>query len=142
MITSDGTIVLFDNGNFRHRPFDGLVDQNYSRAVEYSIDPGRMTVSEVWSWGGPGDELYFSAALGDANWLPKTGNVLVTDGFRVDPGPPLSRYARLVEVTRTKPAQKVFEIILKDPKGFESVGWRVYRSERLPSLYPVQAGGI
>jgi hypothetical protein len=113
-----------------------LPDRNFSRAVEYAIDPALMTVTQVWEWGGAKDEFFFSAALGDADWLPVTGNVLVTDGFRVNPGPPIRRFARLVEVTRTDPAEKVFEVVLRDPSGQPGVGWRVYRSERLPSLYP------
>jgi arylsulfate sulfotransferase len=139
-ITPQGTILVFDNGNFRHRPFDQRPDQNYSRAVEYSIDGGAMTVSQVWSYGGPGDEIFFSNALGDVDWLPWTGNVLITDGSRLTPNVPASRWARIVEVTHTTPAQKVFELIVQDAPDSDFSGWRVYRSERLPNLYPPERG--
>ncbi len=135
-ITPQGTILVFDNGNFRHRPFDGLSDQNYSRAVEYSVNEQDMTVSQVWSYGGPGSEMFFSSALGDADWLPATGNVLITDGARVSPGPPATQWARIVEVTHTPLPEKVFELIVRDAPGAAVSGWSLYRSERLPSLYP------
>jgi hypothetical protein len=54
------------------------------------------------------------------DYQPQTGNVLITFGGR--------QPARLIEVTRTTPAQKVFDLTL-----FENF---TYRSERLPSLYP------
>jgi arylsulfate sulfotransferase len=125
--------MLFDNGNQRRRPFEERPDENYSRAVEYAIDDERMTVSEIWSYGGHGDEVFFSAALGDVDWLPKTGNVLLTDGFRFTSSLPRVRFARIVEVTHTNPALKVFELIIGNA-GPQS-GWHVYRSERLASLY-------
>jgi arylsulfate sulfotransferase len=135
MITPNGTILLFDNGNHRHRPFDHKPDENYSRAVEYAVDAKRMAVSQVWSFGAPNDELFYSDALGNANWLPITSNVLITDGARVTSGVPANRWARIVEVTHTKSAEKVFELIVKDPPGSNTPGWLVYRAIHLPSLY-------
>ena len=140
-ISERGTLLLFDNGNFRRRPFDELPGENYSRAVEFAIDPQSMTVSQVWSYGGPDDEMFFSNAFGDADWMPLTGNVLITDGSRTGAGPSPSRFSRIVEVTHTQPARKVFELIVKDPLAGPSLGWRVYRSERLSSLYPLQFTG-
>ena len=75
--------------------------------------------------------------------MPETGNVLVTDGGRVtdEQGRPTDdlssglRWARIVEVTHTTPAEKVFELIIRDEENPE-VGWIVYRAERLRSLYP------
>jgi hypothetical protein len=66
--------------------------------------------------------------------------VLITDGGRVVqpnglPGvhPAQGRkWARILEVTHTTPAEVVFEVLIDDL----SQGWTVYRSERLPSLYP------
>ena len=54
--TPQGTILMFDNGNFRARPFDDPMApaESFSRAVEYSVDEENMEVREVWSYGGPG----------------------------------------------------------------------------------------
>ena len=145
MLTPTGNILLFDNGTFRARPFEGRASaaDSYSRAVEYAVDEETMRISQVWAYGGPEDEIFYSRAFGDADWLPISGNVLVTDGGRTTDaeGRPTGDFvndqawARIVEVTHTTPAERVFEIII----GYESkdsAGWYVNRSERLPSLYP------
>jgi arylsulfate sulfotransferase len=138
MITPQGTILLFDNGNKRHRPTEDLPDRDFSRAVEYAIDEKAMQVAEVWSYGDRGEESFYSSALGDANFLPLKQNVLITDGFRITQGIPDSRWARIIEVTHTIPAQKVFELIVRDAPGSNYAGWRIYRAQRLPSLDPAQ----
>ncbi len=132
-ITSQGTLLLFDNGNVRHWPTESLPDINFSRAVEYAIDEKKMTVSQVWSYGWPDGELFFSTALGDADMQPTTGNVLIVDGNRTDGG---HLWARILEVTHTKPSQKIFELMVTDALESNHSGWKVYRAERLPSLYP------
>ncbi len=144
-LTPTGNVLVFDNGNFRVRPFRPKppVGQSYSRVVEYVVDAEAKTVSEAWVYGGPGDEMFYSPLVGDADPMPITGNVLVTDGGRVtdSEGRPTNdlqtglRWARIVEVTHTTPPEKVFELIIRDESNPE-VGWIVYRAERLPSLYP------
>ena len=53
ILTPQGTLMLFDNGNFRASPFAPSVtdSNNYSRAVEYSINEQTMEVSQVWDYG-------------------------------------------------------------------------------------------
>ncbi len=53
VITPSGTLMLFDDGNFRASPFATSVtdSNNYSRAVEYSINEDTMEVSQVWDYG-------------------------------------------------------------------------------------------
>jgi len=104
-----------------------------------------MTVAQVWSYGGPADEIFYSPFICDADRLPVTGNVLITDGGRVVDGDgtpsdlPAAEgnhtWARLVEVTHTTPAVKVWEVQIGNPDP-DSESWTVYRSERLPGLYP------
>jgi hypothetical protein len=139
--TPDGTLLVFDNGNKRARPFQPHLStaDSYSRAVEYRVDPARGLVSQVWSYGGPGDEIFYSAAVGSAYPLTATGNVLVTDGARITDadGKPTEnatdarRWARIVEVTRHRPARKVFELIVGDDAAPSPYGWSIYRARRL-----------
>ena len=142
MITPDGTILMFDNGNYRARPFDEptLPSDSFSRAVEYRVDEDTMEVAEVWSYGGPGDEPFFARFVGDADWMPQTGNVLINYGGLVSDavGTPIvegagHNWVRIVEVTHETPAEKVFELFIDDERP---AGWSVFRAERLPSLYP------
>ena len=140
MILPNGNILLYDNGNYRASPFKKIVPvpKNFSRAVEYKINEANMTVELVWEYGQFADKPIFSGALGDANYLPKTGNVLITHGniFEKKQGKKLS--AQIVEVTHTTPAVEIFKLRVFDSTPDLENGWRVYRSERIPALYPRQ----
>ncbi|WP_455202550.1 aryl-sulfate sulfotransferase [Kaarinaea lacus] len=138
MILPNGNILLYDNGNYRASPFRKIVPvaNNFSRAVEYSIDEENMTAELVWEYGQFTENTIFSGALGDANYLPKTGNVLITHGniYEKKSGKKLS--AQIVEVTHTTPPTEVFNMVIFDDTPDPENGWRVYRSERISSLYP------
>lgn len=140
--TGSGNIVQFDNGVPRVSPYETqpAVEDLYSRAVEYAIDEAAMEVSQPWSYGGPGEDAFYSRYLSDVDWLPITGNILVTDGSR-ETGPDgrtstavdRKRWARILELTHTDPAETVFEVILEEDPEY---GVHIYRAKRLPSLYP------
>lgn len=140
MLTENGTLLMFDNGNYKTVPFYESIsaEDNYSRAVEYRINESVGTVEQVWAYGGPHDQ-YYSPFLGDADELPATGNVLVTDGGKAkneegiptDNIPQGHKWSRVVEVTRDEDPRVVFEMVLD---GERPDGWSVYRSERIPSL--------
>jgi len=145
-VTEDGTIVLYDNGNFKASPFAPKLPatENFSRAVEYSIDEDTMQVMQVWEFGEFDDPVRYAPFIGDADTQPLTGNVIIThggvttdaEGIPSDNigGSKTSIY--IIEVTRTTPGQKVFEISIVDTTPETANGWTTYRSERLPSLYP------
>lgn len=140
--TSDRTIIMYDNSTNRALPFDPPLKaaENNSRAVEFKVDEANMTVEKVWSYGGPDTEIFFSPFICGTEFMPKTGNVLIADGGRVrtkdgkDGDTPISgkHWARILEVTRDDPPEKVFEVVIDDPDG----GWAMYRAEKYPSLYP------
>ena len=139
--TENGTYLLYDNGVGRTSPFDpGMaLEESYTRAVEYSVNEETMEVSQVWVYG-PEDEHFYARYLGDVDWQEQTDNILITigaqetnaDGKNSPPGPGTQRWARLVEVTHTEPAEKVWEMRLQD----DDTGWSIYRAERIPSVYP------
>lgn len=150
--TPAGTLLLHDNGNYRAGPFDGrtpvLPSLNRTRTVEYAIDEEAMTVRQVWEYAPADAERIYSDARGDADWLPVTGNVLATYGsvsftggvFSRDLGLG-SRYGRITEVTHVTPPEVVFDLLMYDPRpsGDPPVAdheLRLYRSARIPSLYP------
>jgi hypothetical protein len=143
--TPSGTLLLFDNGNYRSWPPQPKMEtkDSYSRAVEYAIDAKAKTVRQVWKYGGPGDEIFFSPFISEADPLPQTGNVLVTDGGRVrdkegkasDDIPGGHHWARIAEVTHANPPEKVFELVIDSPDADSPIGWAVYRSERLAGFF-------
>lgn len=140
--TPQGTLMLFDNGNNRAWPPKQKqeVKDSYSRVVEYDIDAEAKTVRQLWTYGGPDGEFFFSAFISEADPLLTTGNVLVTDGGRIRDKdgsvsadiPGGQHWARIVEVTHTNPPEKVFELVIDGNE--DPIGWAVYRSERLPTL--------
>ena len=141
-----GNLVLFDNGNHRAIPPNPSkpVEEWYSRAVEFEIDEKDMTVRQPWVWTGaypspggasvnagvrPSPLLWNSWFLGDADPLPLTGNVLVTDGGKREGA---RNFGRLAEVTHEATPRIVFEVVIEDPT--RAVGWAVYRSERVADI--------
>jgi arylsulfate sulfotransferase len=150
MITASGTLLLFDNGNNRASPFDGrepIQDgENYSRAVEYMIDEENMEVQQVWEYGTQANQIYYSASVGDADSVNSTDNVLITYGdIRYVDGVSSadlgmgSLHTRIIEVDHNTPAQKVFEVAIYNTTPGSHM--KVYRSERIPDLYPLDTDG-
>jgi hypothetical protein len=110
-LTPAGTILCFDNGNFRALPFERALahEDNYSRAVEFAVDEASGTVRQVWSYGDGEGEQLFAGFQGGAYRLPKTGNTFITcGGICSIAGKPVGEpdgadtRARLIEVTPEK----------------------------------------
>jgi hypothetical protein len=146
MLTPQGTLLVYDDGNFRASPFDpGVPDaDNYSRAVEYSIDEQKMAVSQVWEYSGTNADRLYTGILGNTDWLPKTGNVLATfgyveyeNGYRPSPIAPGAPMVLIKEVTHDPVPEVVFDLAYFDYGNTNSsyFGYAVYRSHRIPDLY-------
>jgi len=146
VITPSGTILVFDNGNYRASPFDGNPRvpnwRNYSRAVEYAIDEEKMEVRQVWEYGKYAEKRLYAAHISDANWMERTGNVLITFGGTIFTGGVPNAdlglgeiSTNIIEVTHDTWATRVFDMVVYDPTPGARL--QVYRSERIPDLYPV-----
>ncbi|MHC4376968.1 MAG: aryl-sulfate sulfotransferase [Planctomycetota bacterium] len=141
LLTGNGRLMLFDNGNQRAvPPTEQLPDpERYSRAVEFEIDRTNRTVRQVWEYDGTGvEDPWYSRALGDVDLLPTTGNILVTDGWRIttpDNDPTGPAWARIFEVTHSETPEIVFEATVRDPDPESPARWIVYRGEWISSLY-------
>jgi hypothetical protein len=146
ILTPQGTLLLYDDGNCRAEPFEPPVpnQDNYSRAAEFSIDETNMEVSQVWEFTGTNEDRLFTGAVGNAAWLPQTGNVLVTFGYvsfeNGAPPDPIATNAtvvRLKEVTHQADPTVVFDLELAVPTNSSANfgGYLVYRSHRIPDLY-------
>lgn len=145
-ILPSGNLLIFDNGSTgRKYPGDeGFLatmqgsPESYSRAIEFEIDEDAGTVREVWAYGGPGSEYFYSEFVSEADRLPMTGNTLVHAGGQMvtADGEPTGDFEAgrvwiaLKEVTSA--GDKVFEAVIDDPMR----EWASYRAERMPSLYP------
>ena len=153
MITPQGTLLLYDNGNFRASPFEPKVPDasNYSRAVEYDINEETMEVSQVWEYGGDVAEPLFTPSVGDADWLNRSGNILITYGniTYVNGAHPSAfstnaAMVRIKEVTHDAVPEVVFDLALFDYNNTSTSyrGCFAYRSDRIPDLYSVQPTSV
>lgn len=143
-ITPKGTLMVYDNGNYRARPFKKatLGPDNQSRVVEFKIDEQAMTVEQVYEFRGIGDERFYCPFYCEADWLPQTENLLITNGGHIeledgtpsDNVPADHQWARIFEITRGPKPEKVFEIEFDSGLG-SPFGWSIYRANRLPNLW-------
>jgi arylsulfate sulfotransferase len=149
-LTPQGTLLMFDNGNYRATPFDPPLDadRNRSRVVEFRVNEQEMTVSQVWDYDG-GADAFYSTFFCDVDWLQKTKNVLITNGGEIrdvagrqtDVTPGVQQWAEIFEVTYGPAPEKVFEVIIdSDPELFDE-GWSVYRAERTDRFFETSESG-
>jgi hypothetical protein len=145
-ITPQGTIMLFDNGNYRALPPHKKMAaaDSYSRAVEFAVDGTNRTVTQVWSYGHEGEKSLFATYQGGVLRLPSTGNVFINYGGIVTDkdGNPSNKNridhcsAHLVEIEYEPPHEKVFEMVIDDQSDIDAVSWSSFRTEYLSGLYP------
>ena len=138
MITPQGTLLLFDNALYQTSPPTPPLEDTVSRAVELELDLEAMTVRQVWQYG-EGGELGNAPWVGDADWLPATGNILVAAaGIKVEQeGEPS---IRILELTHQQPAERVFEVSVDDDNPSGLANRMGNEAERIPDLYPAWAG--
>lgn len=139
MLTTTGTLLLYDNGNLRpgtnFDPDDasGDADLPHTRAVEYALDPEGGTVEQVWQWPSPAGYAPF---VGDADELAN-GNVLVTDGGILEPpsdavrSPEHRKLAHIWEVSREEGDEVVFGLTVADDAETSFTGYTIYRADRV-----------
>ncbi len=147
-LTSRGTLLLFDNGNYRARPFDEPVpiDEAYSRAVEYEIDEENLTARQVWSSEMPGEEQVLSIAMGSVSDLPETGHVLAgygavfeeegLDEVNWQTRARVGQWTMAREFSRSSPPDILWEMQLNQTGGDPQIGWTIFGVKRIPALYP------
>ncbi len=167
-ITPTGTLLLFDNDIFQARPFDKPIApaQIRSRAVEYAINQEEMTLREEWSSVISGDPPVVSYAMGSAQYLLKTGNILAGFGFLLPQDDfsdktwhPLWKlvrgqiWTRVREYTHDSPPKVVWDLTLRAREndfglglkclnliGY-GLGWNIFGAKRI-ELIPSQVQRI
>jgi len=139
-VAEDGLLVMFDNGNHRgstpYDPGDGLEDP-YTRIVGYRVDSAAMTVEELWSFEDTVTGRIYSDALGDADPLPHTGNVLATYSMLREEGSTFNEdegrgrlTVRLIEFEPTS-LQTVLDLRFSTDREALPRGVRSFRAERV-----------
>jgi len=131
-----GTLMVFNNGILKMRPFDKPAPDSevVSGALEYNIDSETHTAKLLWSSDTKGQpETVSTFAMGDADFLPRTGNVLVVygTGVRTDTHLP---WTRVREFRHTSPAEVVFDVVLSFAIENPPVTWVAFGGDRIPRL--------
>jgi hypothetical protein len=138
-VTGPNRILCFDNGNGRAGAYEPRVPDaaNYSRAVEFGIDPAAKTMRQIWAHGAPPAEPIYGCYQGGAYRLPETGNTFITfGGICFDNGVPTSRNedsfgcARLQEVTPA--GEIVLDLAIDDSASAEPRAFSAFRAHHLP----------
>ena len=88
MITPEGYVFIFDNGNNKSKNEDEYVDaeDSYSRGVMYKSDTEKMTIEQVWEYGKERGSEFYSPYISDVDYLDKdhyivhSGGIVYVDG--------------------------------------------------------------
>lgn len=134
MITPEGYVFIFDNGNNKSKDSSKYVEasNSYSRGVMYKIDTDKMTIEQVYEYGKERGSSFYSPYISDVDYLSKnhyiihSGGIVYVDGKNSNQPAGFSSNTTLksdtVEVLNDK---AIFEIVLPTNN---------YRVEKL-SLY-------
>ncbi|MBX2799472.1 MAG: aryl-sulfate sulfotransferase [Myxococcales bacterium] len=141
MLTDDGRIVMFDNGNFhRTTPYTPAApapdEPLYSRVLILQVDDAAGTVQPVAIHEQTSTGRQFAGAFGDADFLPQTGNVLGNWGFLLSEdgvtNEEAGRGVKSVRLVEFSPAgEVVWELGLHSERKTRFAGWQTHRAQRL-----------
>lgn len=135
MITPEGYVFIFDNGNNKSKNEDEYVpaEDSYSRGVMYKIDTDEMTIEQVFEYGKERGSEFYSPYISDVDYIDSehyiihSGGIVYVDGKNSNQPAGISGADRLVSDTvEYKDGEVIFEIVLPTNN---------YRVEKM-SLYP------
>ena len=135
MITPEGYVFIFDNGNNKSKNEDEYIsaEDSYSRGVMYKIDTEEMTIEQVFEYGKERGSEFYSPYISDVDYLDSdhyiihSGGIVYVDGKNSNQPAGISGADRLVSDTvEYKDREIIFEIVLPSNN---------YRVEKM-SLYP------
>ncbi len=107
MITPEGYVFLFDNGNNKSKIESKYVDasKSYSRGVMYKIDTENMTIEQVYEYGKERGSSFYSPYISDVDYLASnhyivhSGGIVYVDGKNSNQPAGFSNNASLVSDT-------------------------------------------
>lgn len=97
MITKEGYVFLFDNGNNKSKLKDNYVpaDKSYSRGVMYKINKKNMTIEQIWEYGKERGNDFYSPYISDVDYLGKNHYIVHSGGIVKEDGKPSNQPAGL-----------------------------------------------
>ena len=132
MITPEGYVFIFDNGNNKSKEKEDYVkaEDSYSRGVMYKIDTKKMTIEQIWEYGKERGSEFYSPYISDVDYLEKnhyivhSGGIVYVDGKNSNQPAGISGADKLVSDTvEILDDEVIFEIKLPTNN---------YRVEKMP----------
>ena len=107
MITPEGYVFIFDNGNNKSKIEEEYVpaEDSYSRGVMYKIDTDKMTIEQIWEYGKERGSEFYSPYISDVDYLEEnhyivhSGGIVYVDGKNSNQPAGISGADRLVSDT-------------------------------------------
>ena len=121
MITPEGYVFLFDNGNNKSKNKEEYVvaEDSYSRGVMYKISTEDMTIEQIWEYGKERGSEFYSPYISDVDYLDEnhyivhSGGIVYVDGKNSNQPAGIGGADRLVSDTvEILEDEVIFEIIL------------------------------
>ncbi len=83
MITPEGYVFIFDNGNNKSKIKSNYIpaDKSYSRGVMYKIDTKNMTIKQVWQYGKERGSNFYSPYISDVDYIAKNHYIIHSGGI-------------------------------------------------------------
>jgi arylsulfate sulfotransferase len=143
-VTPQGNVLVFNNDIIQTRPFAPPAPdaKAFTRAMEYRVDARARTTKLLWESETEGPDNVFTFAMGDVDYMPKTGNILIHYGSATrrddvrNGATPARPWARVREVTHTHPPRAVYDVVLAADEVRPTV-WMMFGGERWK---PAEAG--
>ena len=97
MITPEGYVFVFDNGNNKSKNKEEYVDasHSYSRGVLYKIDSKNMTIEQIWQYGKERGSSFYSPYISDVDYIEKNHYIVHSGGIVSTNGVPSNQPAGL-----------------------------------------------
>ena len=83
MITPEGYVFIFDNGNNKSKDSSKYVEasNSYSRGVMYKIDTDKMTIEQIYEYGKERGSSFYSPYISDVDYLSKNHYIIHSGGI-------------------------------------------------------------
>lgn len=89
MICPDGSVMAFDNGQYRAKSKDKYIKNkdNFSRGVRYRIDTEKMEIEQLWQYGKELGQNFFSPYIcnvdyyADGHYMVHSGGIAYVNGI-------------------------------------------------------------
>lgn len=83
MVTPEGYVFLFDNGNNKSKIEKDYVkaENSYSRGVMYKIDTKNMTIKQIFEYGKERGSKFYSPYISDVDYLDENHYIIHSGGI-------------------------------------------------------------